>query len=163
MKKIFFVVVIGLVFLLSISFVSAKEDTHIEIEQISDYSVSIILKDSSNNPIPNKNIEVNITKPNGYVKILHDQKLKQNGVISYFLGSGGGEYIVSIYFKGDSNYNPCKFTKVIYIRGSGGSSPYDYYDSHNYGDNVYMDDYIYDNYWDEDIYDNPYNYDGEWY
>lgn len=162
MKKIFFILIIGLMFLLTLSFVSAKEDTHIEIKQISDYSVDIILKDSSNNPIPGKKIEINITKPNGYIKELHNQKLKPNGKISYFLGPVGGKYVITVYFPGDSNYNPCKLTKVIYIGGSGSSSD-SYYDSHNYGDSVSMDDYIYDNYWDEDIYDNPYNYDGEWY
>ena len=43
------------------------------------------------------------------------------------------------------------------------SAIYNYYDHNNYGDNVRMDEYIYDNYWYEDIYDDPRTFDGEGY
>ncbi|MCR5026939.1 MAG: hypothetical protein K6A34_05825 [Methanobrevibacter sp.] len=160
MKKLLFVLLAIFVFLVALSFVSAKEETHFEIEQISAYAVKIVLKDSSNNPIPGKSINVKITKPNGYVKVLNNKKLTSKGTISYFLGSNKGEYVVSVQFKGDSKYAPSELTKSFNLKGSSGKSMENYYQNHNYGTNGKMDDYMIDNYWSGEIYDDP-NYDGE--
>lgn len=165
MKRILFILLIIVLFVMSISLVSAKEDTHFEIEKDSSgYSSIITLKDSNNNPVPNVKFSISITKPNGYVRNLPTKSLNRTGQNIFFLGSTNGDYIITVLFKGNDQYNPCSLTKVITVSASrGGNSIYGYYDSHSYGDSVQMDDYIYDNYWYEDIYDDPSNFDGEWY
>lgn len=163
MKKLLFCLVVLSIALVGLSFVSAKEETHIEIEQISDYSVKIVLKDSSNNPISNKKININITKPNGFIKILPNKLLNRNGEIKYFLGSNKGEFKVSVYFKGDSNYYPSQLTKTFNLKGASGKSMANYYENNNYGTNGKADDYINYNYWPEEIYDDPKTNDGEGY
>ena len=160
MKKLLLIFFALFVFLVGISFVSAKEETHIEIEQISAYSVKIVLNDPSNNPIPAKKVNIKITKPNGYVKVLNNKKLNSKGTISYFLGSTKGQYVVSVHFEGDSKYGPSELTKTFNLKGSSGKSMENYYQNHNYGTNGKMDDYMTDNYWSGEIYDDP-NFDGE--
>ena len=163
MKRIFPILLIILIFFLCLSFASAKEDTHFEIEKDpSGYSAVITLKDSSNNPISNQKFSIDIKKPNGYIKTYPTKKTNKHGQCSFFLGSNKGEYIITVSYKGNDKYNPCDLVKSIKVtKGSKGSAE-NYYQNHNYGDNVVMDDYIYDNYWDEEIYDDPY-YDYEWY
>ncbi len=165
MKKIFLVFLCLFVFLVGMGFVSAKEDTHFEIEKDSSgYSSIVSLKDSNNNPVPNVKFSIKITKPNGSVRDLHTKSLNKKGQNIFFLGSNKGNYVISVEFKGNNNYNPSSLTKTISVTsGSGSNSIYDYYDHNNYGDNVRMDDYIYDNYWYEDIYDDPHTFDGEGY
>lgn len=165
MKKIFLVFLCLFVFLVGMAFVSAKEDTHFEIEKDSSgYSSIVSLKDSNNNPVPNVKFSIKITKPNGSVRDLHTKSLNKKGQNIFFLGSNKGNYVISVEFKGNNNYNPSSLTKTISVTsGSGSNSIYDYYDHNNYGDNVRMDDYIYDNYWYEDIYDDPHTFDGEGY
>lgn len=165
MNKIFLIFLCLLIFLVGMTFVSAKEDTHFEIEKDSSgYSSIISLKDSNNNPVPNVKFSIKITKPNGSVRDLHAKPLNKTGQNIFFLGTNKGDYVISVEFKGNNNYNPSSLTKTISVTaGSGGNSIYDYYDRHNYGDNVRMDDHIYDNYWYEDIYDDPTTFDGEGY
>ena len=165
MRNVFLIVLVLTVFLLGMSFVSAKEDAHFEIDKDSSgYSAIITLKDSSNNPIPKVKFSISITKPNGAVRTLPTKTLNKTGQNIFFFGSTNGNYVINVNFNGNDKYNPCSLTKTITVTASKGSnSPYYYYDNHNYGDSLKMDEYIYDNYWDEDIYDNPRNYDGEWY
>lgn len=166
MKKIILIFLCLLVFLVGMSFVSAKEDTHFEIEKDSSgYSAIVTLKDSNNNPIPNAKFTIKITKPNGAVRNMGTKSLNKSGQNIFFLGSTKGDYVLHVEFKGNSNYNPCSFTKTISMTSGNNNrgSIYNYYDNHNYGDSLRMDEYIYDNYWDEEIYDNPRNYDGEGY
>ena len=69
MRNVFLIVLVLTVFLLGMSFVSAKEDAHFEIDKDSSgYSAVITLKDSSNNPIPKVKFSISITKPNGAVR-----------------------------------------------------------------------------------------------
>lgn len=147
------------------SFVSAKEDTHFEIEKDSSgYSSIVTLKDSNNNPVPKVKFSIKITKPNGNTRTLSDKKLNSTGQNIFFLGSTKGDYVISVEFKGNSNYNPSKLTKTITVTaGKGGNSALDYFENGNYGLNQKKDDYIDDNYWYEEIYDNPFNFDGEGY
>lgn len=154
-----------LIFIVGMSFVSAKEDTYFEIEKDSSgYSSIVSLKDVNNNPVPNVKFSIKITKPNGSVRNVGTKSLNRTGQNIFFLGTNKGDYVVNVEFKGNNNYNPSSLTKTITVTsGSGSPSIYDYYDHHNYGDSVKMDDYIYDNYWYEDIYDNPSNFDGEGY
>lgn len=164
MNKIILIIFCLFIFLVGMSFVSAKEDTHFEIEKDSSgYSSLISLKDSSNNPIPKQKFKITITKPNGSHKTL-SKTLNQTGQNIFFLGTVKGNYVVSVEFRGNDNYNPSSLTKTISVTaGRGGNSIYDYYDHNNYGDSVKMDEYIYDNYWYEDIYDDPRTFDGEGY
>lgn len=164
MNKIFLIILCVFIFVLGMSFVSAKEDTHFEIEKDSSgYSSIITLKDSNNNPVPKVKFNIKITKPNGSFRTL-TKTLNKTGQNIFFLGTVKGDYVVSVEFKGNNNYNPSSLTKTISVTsGRGGNSIYNYYDNHNYGDNVKMDDYIYDNYWYEDIYDDPRTFDGEGY
>ena len=112
----------------------------------------------------NVKFSIKITKPNGSVRDLHSKPLNKTGQNIFFLGTNKGDYVIHVEFKGNNNYNPSSLTKTVSVTaGSGGNSIYDYYDHHNYGDNVRMDDYIYDNYWYEDIYDDPSTFDGEGY
>lgn len=147
------------------SFVSAKEDTHFEIEKDSSgYSSIVTLKDSNNNPVPKVKFSIKITKPNGNTRSLSNKKLNSTGQNIFFLGSTKGDYVISVEFKGNSNYNPSKLTKTITVTaGKGGNSALDYFENGNYGLNQKKDDYIDDNYWYEEIYDNPFNFDGEGY
>ncbi|MBR0372230.1 MAG: hypothetical protein IJH63_16225 [Methanobrevibacter sp.] len=147
------------------SFVSAKEDTHFEIEKDSSgYSSIVTLKDSNNNPVPKVKFSIKITKPNGNTRTLSNKKLNSTGQNIFFLGSTKGDYVISVEFKGNSNYNPSKLTKTITVTaGKGGNSALDYFENGNYGLNQKKDDYIDDNYWYEEIYDNPFNFDGEGY
>ena len=166
MKKIFLIFLCLFVFLVGMTFVSAKEDTHFEIEKDSSgYSSIVSLKDSNNNPVPNVKFSIKITKPNGSVRNLHTKSLNKQGQNIFFLGSNKGNYVISVEFKGNNNYNPSSLTKTISVTAGSGNanSIYDYYDHHNYGENVRMDDYIYDNYWYEEIYDDPSTFDGEGY
>ncbi|MBR0271443.1 MAG: hypothetical protein IJQ68_05555 [Methanobrevibacter sp.] len=165
MKRIFLIILVLGIFMLGMSFVSAKEDTHFEIEKDSSgYSAIITLKDSSNNPVPKVKFSIEITKPNGAVRKLPTKTLNKTGQNIFFLGSAKGNYVITVNFKGNDNYNQCTLTKTITVTaGSGSSSAYSYYDNHNYGDSLRMDEYIYDNYWPEEIYDDPHNFDGEWY
>ena len=166
MKKIFLLFLCLLIFIVGMSFVSAKEDTHFEIEKDSSgYSAIISLKDSNNNPVPNVKFSIKITKPNGSVRNMPSKSLNKNGQNIFYLGSNKGDYTVHVEFKGNNNYNPSSLTKTISMTSGSNNrgSPYTYYDNHNYGDSVRADEYIYDNYWDEEIYDNPWNYDGEGY
>lgn len=92
------------------------------------------------------------------------KSLNKTGQNIFFLGTNKGNYVINVEFKGNNNYNPSSLTKTISVTsGSGGNSIYNYYDHNNYGDNVRMDEYIYDNYWYEDIYDDPRTFDGEGY
>ncbi len=164
MKKIFLLFLCLLIFIVGMSFVSAKEDTHFEIEKHpSGYSAIISLKDSSNNPVPNVKFSIKITKPNGSVRNMPSKSLNKNGQNTFYLGTNGGDYKIHVEFKGNNKYNPASLTKAISVNGKGGNSMYDYYDHHNYGDSVVMDDYMYDNYWYEEIYDDPKTFDGEGY
>ncbi len=166
MNKIFLIFLCLAIFIVGMTFVSAKEDTHFEIEKDSSgYSSIVSLKDSNNNPVPNVKFSIKITKPNGSVRDLHSKPLNKTGQNIFYLGTNKGNYVIHVEFKGNNNYNPSSLTKTISVTaGSGNSnSIYDYYDHHNYGDNVKMDDYIYDNYWYEDIYDDPRTFDGEGY
>jgi hypothetical protein len=165
MKRIFVILLIAVLFVMSVAVVSAKEDTHFEIEKDSSgYSSIITLKDSSNNPVPGVKFSIKITKPNGSTRTLPTKTLNKTGQNIFFLGSTKGNYIISVEFKGNDKYNPSTLTKTIAVTsGRGGNSIYDYYDHNNYGLNQKMDDYIYDNYWYEDIYDDPYTFDGEGY
>lgn len=166
MKKIFLIILCLSLFLVGMNFVSAKEDTHFEIEKDSSgYSSIVSLKDSNNNPVPNVKFSIKITKPNGSVKKLSTKSLNKTGQNIFFLGTNKGNYAIHVEFKGNNNYNPISLTKTISVTAGSGNtnSIYDYYDHHNYGENVRMDDYIYDNYWYEEIYDNPSTFDGEGY
>ena len=166
MKKIFLIIMCLSLFLVGMSFVSAKEDTHFEIEKDSSgYSSIVSLKDSNNNPVPNVKFSSKITKPNGSVKKLSTKSLNKTGQNIFFLGTNKGNYAIHVEFKGNNNYNPTSLTKTISVTAGSGNanSIYDYYDHHNYGENVRMDDYIYDNYWYEEIYDDPSTFDGEGY
>ena len=166
MKKIFLIILCLSLFLVCMSFVSAKEDTHFEIEKDSSgYSSIVSLKDSNNNPVPNVKFSIKITKPNGSVKKLSTKSLNKTGQNIFFLGTNKGNYAIHVEFKGNNNYNPTSLTKTISVTAGSGNtnSIYDYYDHHNYGENVRMDDYIYDNYWYEEIYDDPSTFDGECY
>lgn len=165
MRKIFLILIVGLAFLMAISAVSAKEDTHFEIEKDSSgYSAVVTLKDSNNNPVPKVKFNIEIKKPNGAVRKLPTKTLNKTGQNIFYLGTNNGDYVISVSFKGNSQYNPSSLTKTVTVTaGRGGNSIYDYYDTHNYGDSVRMDDYIYDNYYYEDIYDDPKTFDGEWY
>lgn len=165
MNKIFLILICLLIFFIGISFVSAGEDTHFEIEKDSSgYSSIVTLKDSHNNPVPKVKFSIKITKPNGSVRTLPTKTLNKTGQNIFFLGSTKGNYLISVEFKGNDKYNPSSLTKTITVTsGSGGNSIYNYYDNHNYGDSVKMDEYIYDNYWYEDIYDDPRTFDGEGY
>lgn len=165
MNRMFFIFLCLVVFLVGMAFVSAKEDTHFEIEKDSSgYSSIVSLKDSNNNPVPNVKFSIKITKPNGSVRKLPTKSLNKTGQNIFFLGTNKGNYVINVEFKGNNNYNPSSLTKTISVTsGSGGNSIYNYYDHNNYGDNVRMDEYIYDNYWYEDIYDDPRTFDGEGY
>ncbi len=164
MNKIFLLFLCLLIFIVGMSFVSAKEDTHFEIEKDSSgYSAIISLKDSNNNPVPNVKFSIKITKPNGSVRNMPSKSLNKNGQNTFYLGSNKGDYTVHVEFKGNNKYNPSSLTRTISVNGMSGNSMYDYYDHHNYGDSVVMDEYMYDNYWYEEIYDDPRTFDGEWY
>lgn len=165
MNKIILIILCLLIFIIGMSFVSAKEDTHFEIEKDSSgYSSIITLKDSNNNPVPKVKFSIKITKPNGSTRTLPNKKLNSTGQNIFFLGSTKGNYVITVEFKGNSNYNPTKLTKTITVTsGKGGNSALDYFENGNYGLNQKKDDYIDDNYWYEEIYDNPYNFDGEGY
>lgn len=165
MDKIILIILCLFIFIIGMSFVSAKEDTHFEIEKDSSgYSSIVTLKDSNNNPVPKVKFSIKITKPNGNTRTLSDKKLNSTGQNIFFLGSTKGDYVISVEFKGNSNYNPSKLTKTITVTaGKGGNSALDYFENGNYGLNQKKDDYIDDNYWYEEIYDNPFNFDGEGY
>ena len=164
MRNIFLILIVLCIFIFGMSFVSAKEDAHFEIDKDqSGYSVIITLKDSSNNPIPKVKFSISITKPNGAVRTLPTKTLNKTGQNIFFLGTTNGNYVITVNFKGNDKYNPCSLTKTITVSKAKSNSPYSYYDNHNYGDSLRMDEYIYDNYWDEEIYDDPRTYDGEWY
>jgi len=165
MRNIFLILIVLCIFIFGMSFVSAKEDAHFEIDKDqSGYSAIITLKDSSNNPIPIVKFSISITKPNGAVRTLPTKTLNNTGQNIFFLGTTNGNYVITVNLKGNDKYNPCSLTKTITVTAGGRSnSPYNYYDNHNYGDSLRMDEYIYDNYWDEEIYDDPRTYDGEWY
>jgi len=165
MNKIFLIFIGLLIFFIAISFVSAGEDTHFEIEKDSSgYSSIVTLKDSNNNPVPKVKFSIKITKPNGSVRTMPTKTLNKTGQNIFFLGSTKGDYVISVEFKGNSNYNPSKLTKTITVTaGKGGNSALDYFENGNYGLNQKKDDYIDDNYWYEEIYDNPFNFDGEGY
>ena len=163
MKKIVLILAIVALFLLSMSFVSAKEDTHFDIDtQSYQYGVTFTLLDSNNNPIPHKHYNIEITKPNGAVRHLKNKVLDSKGQAQYFLGTNG-DFIVTIEFRGNDQYNPTRISKLIKISKNGGASMYDYYTTHNYGDSVTMDDYMDYNFWSDEIYDDASSYDGEWY
>ncbi len=165
MNKIILIILCLFIFIIGMSFVSAKEDTHFEIEKDSSgYSSIVTLKDSNNNPVPKVKFSIKITKPNGNTRSLSNKKLNSTGQNIFFLGSTKGDYVISVEFKGNSNYNPSKLTKTITVTaGKGGNSALDYFENGNYGLNQKKDDYIDDNYWYEEIYDNPFNFDGEGY
>ncbi len=162
MKKILFILLIAILFMLSLSFASAKEDTHIEMEKSTPSAVKIMLKDSSGNPVPGEKFHINITKPNGYTKVVKNS-FNSKGECEYFLGLSSGQYRVSVIYKGSSKYNPCELADFFSVTGKSTDSTDNYYDHHNYGENSKMDDYIYDNYWPEEIYDDARSRDGEWY
>ena len=164
MRNIFLILIVLCIFIFGMSFVSAKEDAHFEIDKDpSGYSAIITLKDSSNNPIPKVKFSISITKPNGAVRTLPTKTLNNTGQNIFFLGTTNGNYVITVNFKGNDKYNPCSLTKTITVSKAKSNSPYSYYDNHNYGDSLRMDEYIYDNYWDEEIYDDPRTYDGEGY
>ena len=165
MNKIILIILCLFIFIIGMSFVSAKEVTHFEIEKDSSgYSSIVTLKDSNNNPVPKVKFSIKITKPNGNTRTLSNKKLNSTGQNIFFLGSTKGDYVISVEFKGNSNYNPSKLTKTITVTaGKGGNSALDYFENGNYGLNQKKDDYIDDNYWYEEIYDNPFNFDGEGY
>ena len=145
MNKIFLILIGLLIFFIGISFVSAGEDTHFEIEKDSSgYSSIVTLKDSNNNPVPKVKFSIKITKPNGSVRTMPTKTLNKTGQNIFFLGSTKGNYVISVEFNGNDKYNPSSLTKTITVTsGSGGNSIYNYYDNHNYGDSVKMDEYIY--------------------
>ena len=164
MNKIFLLFLCLVVFLVGMSFVSAKEDTHFVIEKDpSGYSAIVSLRDSNNNPVPHVKFSIKITKPNGSVRSMPSKSLNKTGQNIFFLGTNRGDYTIHVVFKGNNNYNPSALTAVVTVNGRGGTDSIYYYDSHNYGDSVVMDEYINDNYWSEEIYDNPRNFDGEGY
>ena len=165
MKRIFLIIMVLAIFFAAMSFVSAKEDTHFIIQKDSSgHSAIISLRDSNNNPVSNVKFSIKITKPNGSIRNMPSKPLNRTGQNIFFLGTVNGDYVVHVEFKGNSNYNPASLTQGITVNGrGGGNSIYNYYDSHNYGDSLRMDEYIYDNYWYEDIYDDPSTFDGEGY
>ena len=164
MNKIFLLLICLAVFLVGMSFVSAKEDTHFVIEKDpSGYSAIISLRDSNNNPVPHVKFSIKITKPNGSVRKMPSKSLNKTGQNIFFLGTNRGDYTIHVVFKGNNNYNPSSLTAVVTVNGRGGTDAVYYYDSHNYGDSVVMDEYMNDNYWNEEIYDDPYTFDGEGY
>ena len=75
-----------------------------------------------------------------------------------------GSYNVDVKFYGDSRYNSASANRDVTLQStSSGFDAYNYYDSHNWGLNQEIDDYIEYNYWDEEIYDDASTYDGEGY
>ena len=165
MNKIILLILCLFIFIVGMAFVSAKEDTHFEIEKDSSgYSSIVTLKDSNNNPVPKVKFSIKITKPNGSTRTLPSKTLNKTGQNIFYLGSTNGNYVINVEFKGNAKYNPSKLTKTITVNSAkGGNSALNYFENDNYGLNQKVDDYIDDNYWYEEIYDNPFNFDGEGY
>ena len=91
MRNIFLILIVLCIFIFGMSFVSAKEDAHFEIDKDqSGYSAIITLKDSSNNPIPKVKFSISITKPNGAVRTLPTKTLNKTGQNIFFLGTTNG-------------------------------------------------------------------------
>ena len=102
MRNIFLISIVLFIFIFGMSFVSAKEDTHFEIDKDqSGYSAIITLKDSSNNPIPKVKFSISITKPNGAVRTLPTKTLNKTGQNIFFLGTTNGNYVITVNFKGN--------------------------------------------------------------
>ena len=162
MKKIIIFGIMLLFLLLCVSCVSAKQSTQIDLKTNSfGYCCVATLKDSNGKPIPNQFIDIIIEKDNGHSKKITKKRLDQSGKGEFYLGNG--EFTVKVTYNGNSKYESTKTSKHFSIHKSDGKSDYYYYDDHNWGDNLRMDEYIYDNYWDEEIYDDPLTYDGEGY
>lgn len=157
-KLIVLFIILGIFLLLAATPAFAKEKVKIKITQDEglEHKGYIVIKllDSNGRPIKSTGtIHYNITDSNGYYKWAY--KSYGSGLrLKYDVGT----YKVVVKFDGDSKYSSAKNTQTITVRSV---SPYDYYDSHNWGLNQEIDDYIEYNYWDEEIYDDPYTYDGE--
>ncbi len=139
----------------------AKEKVKVKITT-DDYPLNnkgfIVIKlvDGQGKEIKSKGtIHYNITDENGYYNWAYksyDGELRLKYAV--------GEYKVKVKFDGDSHYKAAKKTKSVIVKTEK-FDPYTYYDTHNWGLNQEIDDYIEYNYWDEDIYDDPATYDGE--
>lgn len=161
MKKVLCLCFI-LVLVIGMSSVNARENTRIDLKIDSfGYCVIVTLLDSSNNTIANEHFDLNITKESGHVRQFHNQKLNKTGQDEFYLGNG--EFKVDAKFEGNEKYSPSNVSRNFSIHKSDGNSIYDYYQYHDYGESVKMDDYMYDNFWYEEIYDDPYTFDGEGY
>ena len=160
-KKIIIILAIIGIGLLLLAPVCAKQKVKVKISTdeypLNNKGIIVIkLVDSKGKPIKSSGkINYTITDKNGnYI-----WKCKSyNGEIreKYDIG----KYKVKVVFKGDSHYKKAKETKTVTLKRSTFDA-YNYYDTHNWGLNQEIDDYIEYNYWDEEIYDDPYTYDGE--
>lgn len=161
-KKILFLLIIFSACILLASPGFAKEKTNIKItteDQPFSYEGYIVIKltDGGGKDIKKGGtIHYTITDSSGHYEWkYHSYK----GKISVKVPNG--RYTVDVKYDGDSKHNGATISKTVTVASDGSSDPYNYYDSHNYGDSVLYDDYINDNYWDEEIYDDASNYDGE--
>ena len=158
-KNVMVIFIILGIFLLLTTPTFAKEVVKVKITQDEGLEnkgyIVIKLVDSHGKPIKSKGtIHYNITDSDGNYKWAYKSYDKNGLRLKYDCGT----YKVTVKFDGDSKYSSAEKTQTITVKSV---SPYDYYDSHEWGLNQEIDDYIEYNYWDEDIYDDPYTYDGE--
>lgn len=163
-NKILFLLIVSLACLLLASPTFAKEKVNVKItteDKPFSYEGYIVIKLTDHNGKDIKKggtIHYTVTDSSGHYEWkYHPYK----GAVNIKVPNG--KYTVDVKFDGDSKHYGTKLSKTVTVSSDGSSTPYDYYDNHNYGDSVLYDDYIYDNYWDEEIYDDPSNYDGEGY
>lgn len=163
-KKILIILAIITVCMLLASPIFAKQNVNIKItteDQPFSNEGYIVIKvtDSNGRNIGNNGkIKYTITDSNGHYEWKSQSYKKQISV-----KKPNGQYKVEVKYTGNSKYNSKTVTKTVTVSSDGSLDPYTYYDHHNYGDNLRIDEYIYDNYWDEEIYDDASNYDGEGY
>lgn len=142
----------------------AKENVKVKIKTdkwLNNKGVIIIkLVDSHGKEIrSNGKIKYTVTDSNGNYK--WEYKSYNKGIR---LKYDEGNYNVEVKFDGDNKYKSVSATKYVTVKTiSSGFDAYNYYDTHNWGLNQQIDDYIEYNYWDEEIYDDASNYDGEGY
>lgn len=162
-RKIIFVLAIAAICLLLLAPVCAKQKVKIKISTddhpFKDTGYIVIkLVDKKGKAIRSSGtIHYRITDSNGNYKWAY-QPYKGELRLKYDVG----KYKVKVRFDGDSHYKKAKRTKTVTVT-SGNFDAYTYYDTHNWGLNQEIDDFIEYNYWDEEIYDDASNYDGEGY
>ena len=156
-KKVIILLAVLFTFLLLSGPVSAKEDVNIKVKSEGAFII-IKLYDGNGKPVSSSGkIHYNISDQNGNYKWAKKAYSKLHGI-----KFSPGIYSVVVKFDGDSKRNPAEFAGTIIVSyGESSFDPYTYYDSHNWGLNQKMDDYLEYNYWDEELYDDPYTYDGE--